>query len=193
MDTNDKYRQGRQALLERTNEAKECLKEDVRHIRKGEAARKKVNRVFLTVLTLLTVAVHYLYFSSPGSVVVNRNGELHGLTNKARASLQGRRFWSDQLHEVAREIRWDDSGILRNAADGRTSWKRDRDADREMEMYYRRYPQLRSTLAELRAEAERGRITQTEWMIYSDFLEEIRADRSRELQSILSIVRSKSG
>lgn len=193
MDTNDKYRQGRQPLLERTNEAKECLKEDVRHIRKGEAARKKVNRVFLTVLTLLTVAVHYLYFSSPGSVVVNRNGELHGLTNKARASLQGRRFWSDQLHEVAREIRWDDSGILRNAADGRTSWKRDRDADREMEMYYRRYPQLRSTLAELRAEAERGRITQTEWMIYSDFLEEIRADRSRELQSILSIVRSKSG
>lgn len=152
-----------------------------------------MNRVFLTVLTLLTVAVHYLYFSSPGSVVVNRNGELHGLTNKARASLQGRRFWSDQLHEVAREIRWDDSGILRNAADGRTSWKRDRDADREMEMYYRRYPQLRSTLAELRAEAERGRITQTEWMIYSDFLEEIRADRSRELQSILSIVRSKSG
>lgn len=193
MDTNDNYRQDREALLERTKEAKECLKEEIRHINKGEARRKKTARVFLTVLTLLTVAVHYLYFSSPGWVVVNQNGEIHGLVNEARASLQGKRFWRDQLHEVTREILWDDSGIRRNAANGRTSGKPDRDADREMEMYYRRYPQLRSSLAELHTEAERGRITQIEWMIVSGFLEEMRRNRSQELQGILPIVRSKAG
>ena len=44
-------------------------------------------RVFLVLLTLLAGAVHYLYFSSPGWVVVNQNGDIHGLANKARATL----------------------------------------------------------------------------------------------------------
>jgi len=193
MDTNDKYWQDSDELFARTKEAKECLKEEIRHIRKAEAGRKRATRIFLTVLTLVTVAVLYLYFSSPGRVVVSRTGEIQGLANQARASLQGKRFWRDQLHEVTREIRWDDSGILENSVDGRTSGESDWDADREMETYYRKYPKSRSSLAELHAKAERGRITQVEWMVYSSLLEELRKNRSHELQGILPVVRSKAG
>lgn len=193
MDTSDKYRQDREARLARTKEAKECIKEEIRKIKKAEARRKRATRVFLTVLTLLTVSVHYLYFSSPGRVVVNRSGEIQGLTNKARASLQGKRFWRDQLREVTREIRWSDSGTLQDAVNGRTSGEPDWDADREIETYYRRYPELRSSLAELQTKAERGRITQVEWMVYSGLLEELRQNRSHELQGILPIVRTKAG
>ena len=193
MDTNDKSRKDREALLARTKEAKECIKEEIRKIKRAEARRKRATRVFLTVLTLLTVAVHYLYFSSPGRVVVDRNGEIQGLANKTRAFLQGKRFWRDQLHEVTREIRWDDSGMPPNVVNGRTSGETDWDADREMESYYRRYPKWRSSLAELYAKVERGRITQVEWMAFNRLLEELRKNRSHELQGILPVVRSKAG
>ncbi len=189
----DKNRQDRDALLEQTKEAREYLKEEIRHVKKGEAMRKKAKRVFLTLLTLLTVAVHYLYFSSPGLVVVNKDGEIHGLTNKARATLQGKKFWRDQLHEVNQELRWDESGILRYAANGRTFEKTDRDANREMEKLYERYPQFRSSMAELHNEAVSRRVNQVKWIIFSGFLEQMRRERSQELQNILPIVRSKAG
>ncbi len=193
MGTDDKNRQDRDALRERTKEAREYLKEEIRQEKIGEARRKKAMRVFLVLLTLLTVAVHYLFFSSPGLVVVNKNGEIHGLANKARATLQGEKFWKDQLHEVHRELRWGESGILRYAANGRTLEKPDRDANREMEIFYRRYPQLRSSLAELHTEAARGRVSQVKWIIFSGVLEEMRRERFQELQYILPIVRSKAG
>jgi hypothetical protein len=193
MGTDDRNRPDRNAILEQTKEARECLKEEIRHIKYMEARRKKATRVFLMMLTVLTVAVHYLYFSSPGLVVVNKDGEIHGLSNKARATLQGNRFWRDQLHEVNRELQWDGNGILRNALDGRTSENTDRDANREMEKFYERYPQFRSSLAELNNEAVRGRVNQVKWMIFSGYLEEMRRERVQELENIFPIVRSKAG
>ena len=193
MGTDDKNWQERAALLERTKEAREYLREEIRQEKRGKARRKKAKRVSLVLLILLTVAVHYLYFSSPGLVVVNKNGDIHGLTNKARATLQGERFWRDQLQEVNRELRWDESGILRNAEDGRTSAKTDRDVNREMEEFYERYPQFRSSLAELQNEAVRGRVNQVKWIIFSGYLDELRRERFQELQIIYPIVRSKAG
>lgn len=193
MGTDDKNWQDRDPLLERTKEAREFLREEIRLEKRGKVRRKKAKRVFLMMLTLLTFAVHYLYFSSPGLVVVNQNGEIHGLTNKARATLQGEKFWRDQLHEVNRELRWDESGIIRDATNGRTSENTDRDANREMEKFYERYPQFRSSLAELHNEAVRGRVNQVKWIIFSGYLDELRRERSQELQIILPVVRSKAG
>lgn len=39
----------------------------------------------------------YIYFSKPDGVVVNENGNCEGLVNKARALLQGDKFWRLQL------------------------------------------------------------------------------------------------
>lgn len=192
MGIDDKKR-AKAELLERMMEANECLKEEIRHVKKLEAMRKTAKRGFLVLFALLTVVVHYLSFTSPGWVVVNRNGEIRGLTNKARATLQGNRFWRDQLHEVNREIQGDESGILRNGANERTLDKPVRDTNREMERFFGRYPQFRSSKAELHAEAVRGQVNQIKWITFNSFLEETRRKRFQELQIILPVVQSKAG
>lgn len=192
MGINGKTR-GMEEITERMKEASECLKEEIRHVKKVEASRKTAKRRFLVLLTLLTVVVHYLYFTSPGWVVVNQDGEIHGMTNKARATLQGKKFWRDQLHEVNREIQWEGSGSVRTSGNEQTSENPDRDAGREMERIYRRYPQFRSSYAELQAETMGGPVNQIKWMKFYSFLEEMRRQRFQELQNILPVVQSKAG
>src|SRR4030067_1150041 len=136
----------------------------------GKACKRSGNdaenseKVFLALMILLIVVLHYLYFSSPGRVVVNKNGEIYGLTNKAREALQGKKFWRDQLDEVRQEIQWEEFGILRKAANDRTLEKIGRDTNREMGKYYRRYPQIRSSKAERQAEVMRGQFDHIRWI-----------------------------
>lgn len=173
-------------------EVNECLKAEVRHVKKVEAVRKAAMKAFLGLTILLTVVLHYLYFSSPGWVVVNRNGEIHGLVNKAREALQGKKFWKDQLHEVRQEIQWEEFGILRKTANDRILEKISRNTNREMEKFYRRYPQARFSNAERRGEARRGQVDQVKWMKFHPFIEEMRQKRFQELRMILPVVQSKA-
>ena len=57
--------------------------------------------------TVLLIAIiifcGYLYFSKPDTVVINEKGKCEGLVNKARAFLQGDKFWKLQL-KMANEI-----------------------------------------------------------------------------------------
>jgi len=188
-----KNRQAPKNLLENMNEAREWLKEEVRHVKKVEATRKTATRVSLVALALLTFVVHCLYFSSPGLVVVDRNGEIDGLTNRARATLQGKRFWRDQLQEVNREIFEEGTRSLRDAAYERTREKPGRDTDREIETFLRSYPQFRLSTAELHADAKIGQVNLTKWIQLNSYLEEMRRKRFRELQGILPVVQSKAG
>jgi hypothetical protein len=183
---------GKEELVERVKEVNGCLIEEVRHVKKVEAMLKAAKMVFLTLTILLIVVLHYLYFSSPGWVVVNKNGEIYGLTNKARAALQGKKFWRDQLHEVRQEIRWEEFGILRKAANDRILGKIGRDTNREMEKFYRRYPQVRSSKAERQTEALRSQFDPIEWTVSHPFFEVIRQKRFQELRMILPVVQSKA-
>jgi hypothetical protein len=189
----DARKRGSEGLLESKKEVNECLKEEMRHVKKVGAMRRRAKRVFLVVLALLTIVFHYLSFSSPGWVVVNGNGEIHGLTNKARAVLQGKRFWKDQLDEVYKEIQQEESGLLRNSATERVLDYPDRNADRRMERLFRRYPQFRSSMGELYTEAMGGRVNQIKWMQINSLLEETRRKRSQELKETLPVVQSKAG
>lgn len=191
MDIREK-RKAQEELVEKVKEVHSCLKEEVRHVKKAEAMRKASKQVCLILTILLFVVLHYLSFSSPGWVVVNKNGEIYGLTNKARAALQGKKFWRDQLHEVRQEVRLEESGILRMAANDRIPEKIGEDTNREMETYYRRYPQIRSSQAERQAEALRGQFDQIKWTEFNPFFEEIRQKRFQELRMIFPIVQSKA-
>ncbi len=59
----------------------------------------KATLVLIVIITLCG----YLYFSKPDKVVIDENGECEGLVNKARAFLQGDRFWKLQL-KMANDI-----------------------------------------------------------------------------------------
>lgn len=52
----------------------------------------------VTVLAIaLLIFCGYVFVSKPDSLVVNEKGKVEGLVNKARALLQGPRFWKLQL------------------------------------------------------------------------------------------------
>jgi hypothetical protein len=183
---------GKEELVERVKEVNECVKEDLNHVKKVEAMLKAAKKVFLILMILLIVVVYYLYFSSPGWVVVNKKGGIYGLTNKARAALQGKKFWRDQLREVKQEIQWEEFGIVRRAANDRILEKIGRDTNREMELFYRRYPQVRSSKAERQTEALRGQFDQFKWTTSHPFFQEMRQKRFQELRMILPVVQSKA-
>jgi hypothetical protein len=182
----------KEELVERVIEVNVCLREEVRHVKEVEKMLKTAKMVFLALMILLIVVLHYLYFSSPGRVVVNKNGEIYGLTNKAREALQGKKFWRDQLDEVRQEIQWEEFGILRKAANDRTLEKIGRDTNREMEKYYRRYPQIRSSKAERQAEGMKGQFDHIRWIRFNPVFEEIRKKRFQELDMIFPVVQSKA-
>jgi hypothetical protein len=59
-------------------------------------------RATLIILAII-VLCSYIYFSEPDMVVINEKGKCEGLVNKARAFLQGEKFWKLQL-KIANEI-----------------------------------------------------------------------------------------
>lgn len=190
MDINDK-KGAKEELIEGVKELHECIREEVRHVKKVEVMLKTAKKVFMVLMILFIVVLHYFYFSSPGRVVVNKNGEIYGLENKARAALQGKKFWRDQLQEVRQEIEWEEFGILRKAANDRILGKIGQDINREIEKYYRRYPQIRSSRAERQADAMRGQYDHFKWIKFNPIFEEMRQKRFKELGMILPVVQSK--
>jgi hypothetical protein len=55
------------------------------------------------ILIVIMIFCGYIYFSKPDTVVINEKGKCEGLINKARAFLQGDKFWKLQL-KMANEI-----------------------------------------------------------------------------------------
>ena len=55
------------------------------------------------IIIAIIIFCGYIYFSKPDTVVVNEKGRCEGLVNKARALLQGDKFWKLQL-KMANEI-----------------------------------------------------------------------------------------
>jgi hypothetical protein len=53
----------------------------------------KATAIILTII----IFCGYIYFSKPDEVVINEKGKCEGLINKARALLQGNKFWELQL------------------------------------------------------------------------------------------------
>ena len=51
----------------------------------------------IAIIMVIIIFCGYIYFSSPDAVVINEKGKCEGLINKARAILQGDKFWKLQL------------------------------------------------------------------------------------------------
>ena len=49
------------------------------------------------IIIAIIIFCGYIYFSKPDMVVINEKGKCEGLVNKARAFLQGDKFWKLQL------------------------------------------------------------------------------------------------
>lgn len=140
----------------------------------------------------MAVIFLYLYFSSPGKVVVDTNGEVKGLTNNIRASLQGKGFWKNQLKEVNSELEWELGEPQRQEKLDHEMNQMFRELNQSMENMYRKYPDMRPSAYERQAEALRERADQIEQQELDRYLENIRLKRIAELRSILLLVRANA-
>ncbi|WP_045856705.1 hypothetical protein [Teredinibacter purpureus] len=66
------------------------------------------------------------------------------------------------------------------------------EADESMEEFYRDYPEMRPSKAELQAEALRDRADEIEQMELVKELEQMRRERISELRKIIPLIRSKA-
>src|SRR5690606_12603389 len=103
----------------------------------------------------IAVVFLFLYFSSPGKVVVDEQGKVRGLINNARSWVQGASFWEDQLLAVNSELDWYLKEPRRQAELNREMENMSREFDRSMEELYREFPDMEPSAAERQAEVLR--------------------------------------
>lgn len=140
-------------------------------------------------LAIATIA--YLCFSSPGEIVVNETGDIKGLLNIARSTLQGKSFWKDQLLEIHSALQQELSEPQRQAELDREMNQMRSEVDETMAEMYREHPDTRPSPEERRADALREQADQIEQREIDLFLEKMRLERIAELQKILPIVQAK--
>lgn len=144
------------------------------------------------LFTLAALIILYLFYSSPDNVAINEKGEIKGFINKARASLQGKGFWKDQLLTIKSELQWEQSEPEREAEFEKELEQFDRKLKKEMEEFYRENPDMRPSRAELRADRLRERADQIEDAEWDRELQKMRLERIKELKKILRVAQAKA-
>jgi hypothetical protein len=56
-----------------------------------------MKKIRILLIILLLIYIGYIYFSEPRMLVVADTGKVEGTNNKARALIQGKKFWKHQL------------------------------------------------------------------------------------------------
>jgi len=103
-------------------------------------------------LCLIALVTAYFYFSSPDDIVINGDGEINGFINKGREFVQGPSFWDDQLVLIDNEIIIESKYPEQQAQDTIYFKNILLEEKQEAERFYREYPELRPTQAEIRAQ-----------------------------------------
>jgi len=155
----------------------------------GQGVRITKSKV---IIFLLILGFLYSYLSTPGKVAVNSGGEVIGLMNIARASLQGKRFWVSQLNEVSSELEWWLGAPERRAKLEQTLYEISAKNNERMEAFYEKHPNLKPSYAKQQEDALRERADQIEQQEIEYRLEEYRQKRISELQKILVRVRENA-
>lgn len=146
-----------------------------------------------TILAIAAAAAAYLFVSEPGTVVVSANGEISGLANNARETLQGSRFWRDQLKTANKELQDALDAPARDAALRRELSKLEQEIRQESEDMYRKYPDLRPSPTERKAESLRDAADRIEQAELDRLIEEHRLKRIARLQEIIPTIRARAG
>jgi hypothetical protein len=139
-----------------------------------------LTRMLTGLLCLLAVGVCYLAFSTSGKVAVNEAGSVVGITNRARAVLQGKRFWVAQLREI--------DEVRRKMAEPKMLVELDKRSDRifreteeKVERIYRENPQLRPTESEAKAAALQREASEVELAEFRRLVDDARSKRLQVL------------
>jgi len=134
----------------------------------------------------------YLYFSSPGKLVVSPAGEIKSIVNMTRAAIQGRTFWKNQLEEANRSLRWKRGEPARAAEARRVVENTRRETKQLMEDMYRQYPGTRPSTASQQAAALRELADQIEQTEMERMLEQSHLQHIAELERTLPLLQARA-
>lgn len=136
--------------------------------------------------------IGYIAISSPDHLVVSQRGEIIGISNVARATLQGRRFWQEQAREAKIELKWNRAAPQRDAERNVRIDALMARTDQRLNEFYERYPKAKPSPAEQKAEALREEADRIEQAELGQILEQRRLARIAELEMIIQLLESKS-
>ena len=144
----------------------------------------------LTVTALLVLG-GYSFVSNPEKVVVNEAGKVEGLINKARALLQGDRFWHLQLKMATEEYDKVSAPRLPSSAEMQELYRKLREdqaaLDEKMKPLYTQAEQEANILRIKADSIERS----GKWRVIDDAAEAERARESAKIKVIIPIIEAK--
>ena len=119
---------------------------------------------------------------------MDESGAIHGALNNARAVLQGRRFWENQLQQAQLELNRKISQPALLAKHTADLAKAKQMVDTSMEKHYAEHPELRPPIAQVEADALRELADQIEQAEFWRLVEMDRLKRITALQNILNAI-----
>ncbi len=141
--------------------------------------------------SLTALLVLYLSVSKPEGIVVNEHGDIEGITNQIRESLQGTAFWQHQAQVIRARLDRELSAPNRRAELKSKMAATLSEHERFMEKMYQKYPESRPSPAELHAEALRKKADEIEQEELNLITEELRLKKISSLRKVLLVVEGK--
>jgi hypothetical protein len=155
-----------------------------------------IRNLKIIAIAVLISAIAYLWSTSPGKVVVKKNGEILGFHNIIRSELQGQKFWivqgvlADKEYEALRRIPENHRKFLADLT--AYAIESNKIVDAYMEDSYRRNPGSRPSPAAQKAEELREIADQLESDERSRVLDEKIKARMRDLIIIKNLANKRA-
>jgi hypothetical protein len=139
----------------------------------------------------LLILCGYIYFSEPQKVVLNDKGKVEGLVNKARAMLQGEKFWKYQLTMANELFVKYNTPQLPSSAEMQSLYRKVREdqrlLDEKMKVLYTTEEQTAKTL---RMKADSIELV-GKWRSIDDAAEAARMQEVQKFKIIIPIIENK--
>jgi hypothetical protein len=143
------------------------------------------------IFIVLLILCGYLYFSRPEKVVINEKGNVEGLVNKARAMLQGEKFWKYQLTMANELFAKNNTPQLPSSAEMQALYRKVREDERlldeKMKVLYTMEEQTAKTL---RMKADSMELV-GKWRSIDDAAEAARMQEVQKFKIIIPIIENK--
>lgn len=145
----------------------------------------------IAIFIALLILCAYLFISKPDTIVINEKGNAEGLINKARAVIQGDRFWKYQLKMAKELYNKNYTPQLPSSADMQSLYRKVRDdqrlLDEKMKVLYTQEERLAK---DLRMKADSVEIT-GKWRSIDDAAEASRMHEMEKARTIIPVLENK--
>jgi hypothetical protein len=145
----------------------------------------------IIIFLALLILCGYIYISKPEKVVLNEKGNIEGLVNKARAILQGEKFWKYQLTMANELYIKNNTPQLPSSAEMQSLYRKVREDERLLDEKMRvLYTAEEQTAKMLRMKADSIELV-GKWRSIDDAAEAAKMQEVQKFKIIIPIIEGK--